>query len=1224
MGLKSIRIILVAYLIYLVIAPVEVLSDEGDSTNAAAEVISIRGIGQFRPQAVDPWRNAKVEQDLFTGNFVRTGDYSRMGLLFSDRTQIRLNEKTIMRIKEVRVPSQGKGSTLLNLTRGRIWSQSKSIPSGLIMETPSATAAIRGTQWELSVDDRGNTILTVLTGEVEFYNDFGRLVVEANEQAIAKVGKAPVKILLVDSRERVQWVTAYRIDPLRHIVLHSENLESLKSNLRTLSKDEPVGQVARGAILADLGRWDEAEAEFKAVLEKEPKNTRAIIGLGFAALSKGNLKEAGIFFGRVARRAKYYDAELLRLGRVSVSILSNDLRSAVDNLNSIVKRRKLKRPTAYLILSDIMIYSGDIAAAVETVESGLKRFPSSARLNAQLSRIYLLADRLEQSGREADNALVKDAASIEGILIKGDIARIEGQGEVARDLYNQAASLKPAEDRAWYGLGVVNTEREEVRAGRRNLHQALEINPDGPGYQGQLGTLETFANEFNEAEESYRSALESNPDDYVALTGLGILELKRGNTQLGLDSFLRAEILEPRYARVQMYKGIAYYQLGRVKDALEALNLAGELDDKDPMPHIIASVIYTDLLRSDEGINEARIALNLMPYLKSLNQLANDQQGAANLGKSFAFQGLDEWSRSYAQESYYPFWAGSHLFLADVGYDGLFTKNSELFQGFLSDPTLFGASPRFQTILPKPGNHAVASLRVTQSEDFSGTSPLIAVNGFNNDGIPFAYNLSYENFDLDFDGLPFETDRFTAAIGTSPNHATGLFVFADQTDLFSEIRESRSDATSVTDFNLKDNRTTQRLDLGLHYKLSPQSQLWLKAGNFSSEDTIEGDIISRGSSISGGLARSDVSVDQPEFSLRHTFQLLGNHEISWGIELADRDTESFFFNEVTPGSGAFTSDFDFSEESSDFYVSDRFRVSDQLALQADLYLIEHEREANYIDSITLPPIPPFTQTTGQRFTKDGVFPRLGLVYRFAPNQLVRLAYQEWVRPSGFSSLGQVATAGIPLDDRLVIRGGELNRLRGQVEWEWSPTTFTQAFVDVKEIDNDLFELTPFTVSELDDLVKLRQRDLGSLLRGDLLEFVNIPEYEGGDIVNLGLAINHRLGSGLGLLGRYEFTDSENNGTVNKGKLVPFLPEHAAALGATWASPDGWYFVTRFVYRTERFSDAANLTPLIASWDGAVDLYKESADKRWLLRFSVDDMADKNQHTQYTAELSARF
>ena len=42
--------------------------------------------------------------------------------------------------------------------------------------------------------------------------------------------------------------------------------------------------------------------------------------------------------------------------------------------------------------------------------------------------------------------------------------------------------------------------------------------------------------------KAYTEALERNPDDYVALTGLGLLELKRGNTEAALDHFRTAAI----------------------------------------------------------------------------------------------------------------------------------------------------------------------------------------------------------------------------------------------------------------------------------------------------------------------------------------------------------------------------------------------------------------------------------------------------------------------------------------------------------------------------------------------------------------------------------------------------------------------------------------------------------------------------------------------------------
>ena len=128
------------------------------------------------------------------------------------------------------------------------------------------------------------------------------------------------------------------------------------------------------------------------------------------------------------------------------------------------------------------------------------------------------------------------------------------------------------------------------------------MQPRGPGYQGELGTLETFANRFDQAEQAFAAALAQNPADYVALTGLGLLRLKQGRPQESLEAFLRAGVMEPRYARAKTYTGVAYYQLERHQDAIDTLTQATQLDDKDPIPHLFLSQIFTDLLRPGQAV----------------------------------------------------------------------------------------------------------------------------------------------------------------------------------------------------------------------------------------------------------------------------------------------------------------------------------------------------------------------------------------------------------------------------------------------------------------------------------------------------------------------------------------------------------------------------------------------------------------------------------------------
>jgi tetratricopeptide (TPR) repeat protein len=277
--------------------------------------------------------------------------------------------------------------------------------------------------------------------------------------------------------------------------------------------------------------------------------------------------------------------------------------------------------------------------------------------------------------------------------------------------------------------GSRSAAREGTRghdaSARATSSKALELNPAGAGYQGELGTLETFANRFEHAQAAFDKALAANPADYVALTGLGLLRLKRGDAAGALDAFLRAGVLEPRYARRATFTAVAYYQLGRHADAIATFREAAALDEKDPLPYLFLTQVYTDLFRAGDAVEASREALKRLPYLKSLNQVANNQQGTANFGYSLAFFGLEAWALEVAQQSYSPYLAASHLFLADR-YPGQYNKNSELLQGFLTDPTAFGGSNRFSTLTPRTGSYGTLGASYGAEPRLSRRQPVSA------------------------------------------------------------------------------------------------------------------------------------------------------------------------------------------------------------------------------------------------------------------------------------------------------------------------------------------------------------------------------------------------------------------------------------------------------------------------------------------------------------------
>jgi Flp pilus assembly protein TadD len=764
----------------------------------------------------------------------------------------------------------------------------------------------------------------------------------------------------------------------------------------------------------------------------------------------------------------------------------------------------------------------------------------------------------------------------------------------------------------------VNSEREDIGPGRANLQRALALDPEGAGYAGELATLETFANRLDEADAEYERALQRHSADYVALTGRALLALKRGDADGALDLLLRATLMEPRYARAHMYMAVAYYRLGRIDRALEELARASELDPKDPFPHMLRSIVYNDVIEPGQAVEAGRTARDLMPFLKSLNQLANNQKGTANLGSAFAFFGMEEWAMHLAQESYYPYWAGSHLFLGDR-YAGSFNKNSEYYQGTLADPTVFGASTRYQTLVPKPGTYLNTGFRSGADGESVGSQPYFTVNGYSNRMKPLAYFLDLESTHLEPDVPSIEATQkaFTGAVGMAPAHDIGLFGFGNYTG---------SDAR-VTNAELVDVPVTlieKRLDVGGQYRFRPTSVAWVKVGRGRELASVRGPSNSR--AFDELLFGADIDIDFREVTdsrdvqLRHTFSLGDSHEVSWGAESGDRDKLTTFIVSVRVLPEArIPTTAPVKDESRVAYVSDRMSVG-PLVLQGDLFIQQYSRRASQIVDASLFDLGDIV--TADRVAETSVSPRVGAVFHFTPGRLVRYTHQRWVRPASFNTLSPVDTVGVPLDDRLVALGGALERHRVQAEWEWTSRTFTFAFFDHKDVANLTVSDEVQAAPDLDSLRRLRNVVQINTAAEDLLE--DTPSFQAATVRSGGVALNQLISDRWSVYSRLFLNDSENTSAAFTGNRVPWLPRRLFSLGGTWVGPRRLYVNGQVIHRTRRFEDEANLAPVAGDWRGQVSAYWEVPSKKWSIEAVVSDLFSDIVSTSYGIDVKFRY
>ncbi|HEY5801726.1 MAG TPA: TonB-dependent receptor [Burkholderiaceae bacterium] len=1146
---------------------------------ASAEIVSLQGLGDHRAVAAIDWQAAKAAQPLANGAFVRTRESSKMAILFADQTQVRLSQNSILQVKNV--GERGSSDTTLMLSLGRAWSQAKRTPDArLNMQTPAATAAIRGTDWELEVGPDGKTMLTVLSGSVEFANEQGSITVARNEAAIAEVGKAPVKLQISNPRDRIQWVNAITLDPLRH--LHAADLPPA-------------------------------------------------LAPAYAALAKGDLRA---FDAALPADAPADWQTVLRAARQMLAGDAAQARATLGTADAL--------PAFVLLRADLDLLAGDYAQAAAVLEAGLQRHRLYPELLAQLARAQLLADRLDDSA--ATLRRLGDSEHTELLLARGALAHRQGNAPATLAAYGRAVQVAPADDRAWFGLGSAQSEREDTAPARAQLQQAVSLKTDGAGYRGELGTLETFAFRLNEAEAAFSQALRDNPADYVALTGLGLLRLKQNRNLDALDALLRAGVLEPRYARAKTYTAVAYYRMKRHADAISTLKQASELDDKDPVPYLLLSQIHTDLFHAGAAIAASRAAVARMPNLKSLNQLANDQKGSANLGAALAFFGMEDWALELAQQSYYPYWGGSHLFLADR-YAGEFNKNSELFQGFLTDPLAFGGSNRHSPLLQAVGHHGSIDASFDKAQ-YRMSAPSATANGLLDAGVPVSYFVQGQRaiatrfpLDVGVSGVPAFYDPSGSAdvraqvasigLGTMINARLGLFAYSNEfkarvsgrnkVELFDEDPV----ATSIVNI-------VRQNAVGLSYRWSPTSQTWAKLGHSEEITELSGvPVLFAEEGSAGVLGLYAKPLKQfDDVQLRHTMDLADGTRTWFGLEHV-RERQ---YSEVAGLGPLYNADsYPFPAEALLFVGTNnirrrytaltgalRMQVAPQATVDGALTVNALRDRIRGENLVALLASGGSEESNANADTSPRIWtPRLGLVLRTGDGGTLRAAYQDWLRPLSVSTLGSVETAGIPLEDRLVQAGGRLKRRVAQWSWTGADDTFLSLKADYQRIDNPGTLGVDLRTPSLPFLEALRNTQLLNLASTDLLE--GTPDFERGIARVLSAAVNRLLGPNLSAYAKYTYQDTdssyEKDGTRIKGLYIPFVPRNTFVAGATFAHSSRAYVSGRVVHRSSRYEDKENLTQLPARWTMDLIAQWETSDKHLSVGAALFNLGGKKLERQ---------
>ena len=412
---------------------------------------------------------------------LRTNAAGTLSIVFADRTQVRLGRNSTLLVRAIQ---DGRPSAV-QLQRGRLWGRAPRGRSNFAIETPSATAAIRGTEFAIEVSD-DLTQLSVFEGSVEIGNEAGALTIGTGEAAQVQRGQAPVRVALIDPVGREQLLYFVTLEEGRDLAARSpggvaaaaQMFDALAAGETPDLPQGPEQAVTRAFMLAYRGELGEAMAEVDTALASAPDEpallalkTRIALLLGDSALAAQTVDRSLV---------RYPDNPLALAQRAEIRFLYEGepylAREDAERAVMIDPHRAL----SYATLADILLERGAVSEAVAALDTGLAISPDNPVLLARLAIGLLAQNRLRDADAAIARALEIDPSLEVVRATSADIALRRGQPELAAQEALAASAASPGYARALLRLAEAEYRQGRVDVALQQLDAADRLDPDSP------------------------------------------------------------------------------------------------------------------------------------------------------------------------------------------------------------------------------------------------------------------------------------------------------------------------------------------------------------------------------------------------------------------------------------------------------------------------------------------------------------------------------------------------------------------------------------------------------------------------------------------------------------------------------------------------------------------------------------------------------------------------
>jgi len=341
-----------------------------------------------------------------------------------------------------------------------------------------------------------------------------------------------------------------------------ETVTQLRHGFLIMSMPPPVAQVLRKAQShMEAGELTEAEALYKQVLSKFPKNKKAI---------QSYQKLRADVAQKVASEAEPSQEEVQEL-------ISLYARGQFEEVLSKVKPLISLFPKAIALFNLQGASNAGLARYEEAIGSyrkAIKIKPGNAALYNNLSVSLQKKGDFDAAIENCRLAIKIEPDYAEAYNNMGNAQKEKGDLDVAIDSYKKALKIQPDYAEAHNNMGNALTWIRDLDAAIYKYKHALKIRPDYAEAHYNIGNALKEKGDRNAAIDSYKKALKIRPDYAEAYYNMGNALKEKGDRNAAIDSYKKALKIRPDYAEAYLNIGDALENNGDLDAAIDSYKKA--------------------------------------------------------------------------------------------------------------------------------------------------------------------------------------------------------------------------------------------------------------------------------------------------------------------------------------------------------------------------------------------------------------------------------------------------------------------------------------------------------------------------------------------------------------------------------------------------------------------------------------------------------------------------